>query len=349
MVITAKTLLLCPQLCCGSSNWRGRGRNFQTAAKLLSSNSICTRGQSFHAISSAQVREGSSIAAGCSSSKWPFFGPHLFIPSKIYTTNNDRGDDDETEIDDNDNDFDGCSLHRCLNGWLAFFNLRDGGSIYLVNPFTGSSNDNTKKFPVVPFLSLPSFETLPFIEALRTRSSDSSSSSPLFSEFIGLNHRNPKTCLQKLVLSSAPSLPIHPFNNKHQNQEDDCIAVVIGGDKNELACCRVGETSWFGFCGGETTKLGPYTDIIYSSKEGLFYALRGGEFYSPKDGRFRLMRGPDRDVGYEEIFGDFTGTNNSIPPITTDYDYQLAYTESAISIEAWDLSSRGPFSSEKKF
>ncbi|KAL3534136.1 hypothetical protein ACH5RR_002597 [Cinchona calisaya] len=390
MVITANTLLLCyrgaPQV------FYRRWRSFQTAAQLLPSNSFT--GQIFRAFSSsAKVSEGSSIAAGCSSSKSPFFGPHLFIPSKIYTTIIDSNDDEKTEINDNDNhngddDDDGyfhmLSLAKnklvktqkklgkswesdllfpkdavCIgasNGWLAFFNLRDGGSIFLVNPFTSNNNNNnSKNFPVVPFLSLPSVETLPFMETLRTSSGNSSSSSTPFPEYFGLNHRNPKTCLQKLVLSSVPSVPIYPFNSKQKNQdqEDDCIAVVIGGDNNELACCRVGETSWFGFGGGETTKLGPYTDIIYSSKEGLFYALKGGEFYFPKDGRFRLMKGPDRDVELEEMVGDIPRSTNppSMPPVI-EFAYHRAFNfrglEGAISVEAWDLSSRGPSSPEKK-
>ncbi|XP_059668100.1 uncharacterized protein LOC132313353 [Cornus florida] len=165
------------------------------------------------------------------------------------------------------------------HGWLVF-NQPHNCHPYLYNPLIDS--------PHFPYIPLPSIETIPSVLGFRSLKSDHSSPSPsLITQFINLIHEDcnseeytyeekmspERACryfVQRLVMSSAPTVPCYSSSLSKPQIDGNCTIMAIHSGGDEIGFCKPGDERW--------TMLdvsGPmYADIIYCSKDQRFFALR---------------------------------------------------------------------------
>ncbi|XP_059666358.1 uncharacterized protein LOC132312115 [Cornus florida] len=165
------------------------------------------------------------------------------------------------------------------HGWLAFNHPRNCHP-YLYNPLIDS--------PHIPYIPLPSVETLPTVRGVRSLKSDHSSPSPsLITQFLILLHQNNDIRMDtfeetlssrrmsgcyvtKLAMSSSPSLPCYSSSSKPElDDNNDCTIMAIYGSNEAIAFCKPGNDRWTVLDG----LFKAYGDIIYFSKDQRFYAM----------------------------------------------------------------------------
>ncbi|XP_059665598.1 uncharacterized protein LOC132311617 [Cornus florida] len=163
------------------------------------------------------------------------------------------------------------------HGWLVFLDPRNG-YLYLLNPFIKHQNfSSLHNHNHLPYIPLPSLETLPTVKGMRVLKSDNlSPSTSLVRDFLMTffdqtnEHKSPPSetvalrTIHDVVLSSSPSSS--PDND--QCTTTTTAVMNYGGD---LYFCKLGVDERWTLLSNDIS-YNRCCDVIYFSKDGRFYS-----------------------------------------------------------------------------